>query len=191
MPLLLALPLILILIGCATGGAAGLQDDQQRSTVSISGSDFTYQVELTEEARRSAAEFPGDPATAWRVLPAIYEALGIPLRTIRPDVRLLGTERWTVPFRVAGSSRSAFLDCGRSLGGNNADLYRVSATVHSQVHPSGENVRLETIVTASARPRDVSGNAVGCTSTGRLEAVIASMLRQRLAAGASLADVSY
>lgn len=84
--------------------------------------------------------------------------------------------RGRMPARLAGRRPSAYLQCGHSLAGSNADPYEIRLSVVTAVEREGESSRVSTLVVATARPRGVSGNPVPCTTTGELERAIAEAL---------------
>jgi len=85
--------------------------------------------------------------------------------------------------RLAQKRASWWVDCGSDLSGPIADAARVLLNVVSTVRPAGEGAVLDTRVDAEARTR---GNVEGvreCTSTGRLEALLAEEVRTRRGGG--------
>jgi hypothetical protein len=73
--------------------------------------------------------------------------------------------------RIGGARNSRYLDCGYGATATpNADAYEVTASLMASVRPGeGGGTILETLFTASARAREVSGGVVSCNSKGVLE----------------------
>jgi len=69
---------------------------------------------------------------------------------------------------------SAWIRCGEGLTGPNADSWRISMAVLSQVErAANDSSRVRTITVASARNMaEGSANPMMCASSGRLEEVI-------------------
>jgi hypothetical protein len=76
-----------------------------------------------------------------------------------------------------GVRLSRYLDCGATVSVPNADSYAVTLQATTRLAPvTDATTRVETLVQATARPRDTAGNRVTCTSTGVLERQIAAHL---------------
>jgi hypothetical protein len=114
----------------------------------------------------------------WATLPAVYEGLGLSgAGVIDQSQRRFGMGPATLPRRLNGERPSRFLDCGATVSLPNADAYAVTVTVVTQLSAEGPGTRAQTVVEATARPRDTAGNQVTCTTTGHLERLIASRLQ--------------
>ena len=75
---------------------------------------------------------------------------------------------------------SAWLDCGHGMAEVYADQYQVTFSMATRVMPiDSTRSTIESIIRASARPRDVSTEPFRCSSLGTLEIRIAEMIRQR------------
>jgi hypothetical protein len=117
----------------------------------------------------------------WGILPKVYEQLGIGLTTHDPKQRRTGNAGFR-PTRIDGTRLSRFFDCGRGVTATpNADRYQVTVALSTTVLGAGDGrTRVDVEVNASAKPRDVSGNAVHCSSKGTLEERIVAAIRGRL-----------
>jgi len=118
------------------------------------------------------------------VLEAVYQEMEIPVNISFEIVEAdtvaayweVGNEGFQ-PRSIDGRALSAFLDCGRSRGFQNADQHRVTLSVIAtlrRVEPDGTS--LGVIVDASAKPRGATGLSVPCTSKGRLEARLVDLI---------------
>jgi len=131
-------------------------------------------VQNTVDPSRHAFNEPVD--SVWSVLQDVYEELGIETNIVDERGYQVGNSRF-VTRRIGGDRLSRYLSCGSSVGYSNiADSYRVTLSVISRVRLGADRqTMLQTEVTGSAMPRQVSGNSVICTTTGRLEQRIAEL----------------
>ena len=86
--------------------------------------------------------------------------------------------------RIEGRRLSLFFDCGSSIGGARADRYQVTASVMVQISVGDGGTLVRTRVGATAKQRNVSGNAVPCQSRRRLERRILELIGEELASEA-------
>jgi hypothetical protein len=114
--------------------------------------------------------------SVWGALPGVYERLGIEPTLVDPRGYQIGNTRF-VSRHIEGARLSRYLQCGHSIGNSdNADSYRVTMSVVTRVRVDEDRQTvLQTELSASAKPRHVSGNAVICSTTGKLEARIAEL----------------
>ena len=123
-----------------------------------------------------AFEVPISPREAWATLPRAYHEIGFRgAGVVDDDLRIFGQPDGVIRQGLGGRRLSAFMNCGQSPGGSNADVYRVTGGVLTLVRqgPDGHAV-LEILVDAYASPREVSGRSVRCNSNGQLERLIAN-----------------
>ena len=147
----------------------------------------TYQMEMT--LRRSDVQIFDtlrvDAARAWDQLPAVYQALGLPVNASDARLRRIAVTGYQAR-RIEGQPLSRFLDCGRGLtAGDYADNYQVYLSMETRLvttsaGPEPSRSTVASTLSANARPRAVSGNPVPCQSLGRLERRVTELLQQRL-----------
>jgi len=178
--LLLSGTLLGILAGCASG--SGTSDDRpvRHATVRVETNVSTHELEMTVEptALLRVVEFPAQ--RVWEVLPAVYADLG--LRNARADESRLTLQvnRLEVNRNLGRARLSQYLDCGTTLSMANADQYAVTLGASTRLVPVNEgSTRIESVVTATARPIDTAGG-VTCLSRGVLERRIAEEVGRRL-----------
>jgi hypothetical protein len=105
----------------------------------------------------------------WRVLPATFQALGIPAGILDAQNRVYGNERVT-ESRVADKPLRDLFRCG-SGSGLTRTQYRIQFAITAQPHPSGgggAELRLQTAATGRAVTASASGTTQ-CVSNGTLE----------------------
>ena len=175
----LALAALLPVLACAPPASSGdLAPAEVESRVSDGADSFLIRNETSLVEGEVEAPLP----RVWSALRETYESLDLPAGAVEDAAGRLSSGRHRAR-RVGGQRMSRWLDCGQSMTGPRADTWEVYLSVTSSVAPAGGDVtRLATTLEASARPADVSGNEVHCSSKGTLEAAIADGVRERVAA---------
>jgi len=170
--------------GCATSAATpglGRGNDQMLGVQTRSGN--VGRVNLRTEDQTRLGELAVDYDRAWALLPEVLQGIGLSIGAIEPEAGRV-SHRGERVRRINGERMSTYLDCGiGSTAQPYANLYEVAlgyevVMAHSQ--RSGI-VEVEMRIEATAKPRDVSGNPLSCTSEGALERLVFT----RLQAGAS------
>jgi hypothetical protein len=177
----------LLLAGCAGAGGPVSGASPQTTAISIggdatTGAGSTVLVTSHREMRGSTHRVEAMIDEVWRVLPAVYQELGVPVGTVNTATRTLGNSDVTLNRTLAGDRVSRYLNCGSGQTGQPlADQYRVQATLLTVLHPEADGTtRVETRLNGTAANRATSGNAIACGTTGRLEARIAQALALRV-----------
>lgn len=155
-----------------------------RSTVSVSTqTEFgNTTIETYRDVGGTAHQLGATPDQVWGVLPAVYQGLGIAVGTSLPDTKTIGNTKLVLNRSLAGRPLSDFLSCGDGpTGAPLANNYRVEMALVTVLTPTPNGgTRVETRVGASAANRAVSGATVSCTTTGRLEAMIAERIKNHV-----------
>ena len=137
-------------------------------------------LDITSEASVRDTVLSAGRAPIWAALPSVFETLGIETSTVDPGSLVIGN-RGTRSTRVEGRRMSGYLDCGSGFGGAYADRYQITLYLMVQLASRADGGTLvRTILDASARPRDVSGNAVHCRSKGTLERRVVELITENL-----------
>jgi hypothetical protein len=120
--------------------------------------------------------------TAWSVMVAVYNELGIEPTTLLHDTYTIGNRALKVRRSIGGTPLSRYIDCGSGTGvGPNADYWNVDMTVITQLAPAGEGrTHVQTVVEASARPVSLGSNPVVCSTTSQLEKRIARLAGEQV-----------
>jgi hypothetical protein len=170
---------LLSLAGCATTSApsSGGGLPPVMATRSNRSADVRPRAEV---ARAEHVEFPMQ--AVWDALPGVYTELGVPEVGVDPAARTVGNGSFVASRTLGGEPLSRFVSCGTTpIGRPVADEARVQMDVRTVVTAEGGETSLRTTLQATARGnRGTSSDNLPCTSTGRLEARIAIMLRQKL-----------
>lgn len=145
------------------GGAAGSM------TISNTTSSDVINVATTADA-------------VWRIMPSIYDSLGITVNTIDQARKTIGNNGYKIRQKLGKSSLSRYLDCGNSQIGPNADSYDVMLSVLSTVTSAGTtSATVSTIVEAQAKPVSYNQAYSRCSTKGALEKRLGELLNARLA----------
>jgi hypothetical protein len=127
-------------------------------------------VHLTSELSKGVFHLSAPPEDVWLALPTVFEELGVEITLRDPRTRTLGNNGFRMR-RIGGARNSTFLDCGYGTTAvPHADAYEVTASLVTSLHPGEQGgTVMETLFAASARPREVSGGNIVCSSKGTLE----------------------
>lgn len=119
-------------------------------------------------------------AHVFAVLPAVFEAMGVPLSVVDSTSKVMGALRVPVRRPIGGQRLSLLLECGTGSYGPNAERYTVQLTLLAAVHAvDAGHTEVHTRVEGSASPNGLS-TVVKCMSTGRLEDRFAEQLKKEL-----------
>ena len=181
--------LVLALLGCASGGGAAAS--------SASGSAAPDRVVLVDERGRvyrstgtvvnaAEQEVPATAQEAVQALVGAYESLGISVNTLDWTAGRVAATSVAAPRRLGDRPMGTYLDCGlTSIGQPRANSYAVALNLESVVRPGATGkVVLATHASGTARPQSVSGDPIGCSTTGQLEKLVNLRAASRLAGGA-------
>jgi hypothetical protein len=175
----LSLLCVLAVTGCA---AAGTETPSTGPTHVVPSSNGGT-IFVNQDVQSSDSTIAASPDTAWTALGAAYRSLEIPVTMVDQTRHQLGNRDFELARgRIAGKQMSTYFDCGGSMTGPIANSARLRIDVVSRVEPSpsGGTV-LSTRATATAAPANgTSTDAGACSSTGRLESLIAERVQQNL-----------
>jgi hypothetical protein len=126
---------------------------------------------------------PFPRAQTYRALLAVYDDLKLPAEVRDSVAGQVGVVSFYRRGDFAGRQISAWLSCGDSVTGPNADNYRVYMYLMSVIAPAGEGaVTVRTVLMAGAvNVTEGARQAMPCESTGRLEVFIHKRLLAKAA----------
>ncbi len=153
------------------------------STVNLAG--FLTQ-QIANDVETIETTLPVELDLVWRVLPGVYQELGIPVATSNPQKRQLGNLQFEVQ-RVNGKRMNHFIDCGTSRTGPMANAYQVTLTVMTTLEAVEETggTKMSSIVDGTAANRSTAGYPVPCTSRETLEELISDKVAEVLGVSGS------
>ena len=173
-----ALAAALALAACSTAGTPQTTEVAVlRSLLQLAGS-HEFDPNALDREVLHVDTVAAPPQRAWLELVRAWSTLRLPVTgadTI--NYRIGGS---TLPLGLIGGQRpSAWLDCGQGMTVAYADEYEITFSMGARVMPLGGPSTIESIIRATAKPRDVSTDPVRCSSLGTLEGRIARMIRER------------
>jgi hypothetical protein len=182
-----ALAMAALVAGCASGGSGGsgtLTGVSDAGVVQVMTGDGEMWHIPRGSDLRSTPTAEVSPAEAWRVLPLVYEMLGIELTTILPAERRLGSGDHRFQREILNRRPSDFFECGSDPGLLRplADQVPIDARIETHVVGSGDGSEIRTAISATARRSGGAPGRANCESTGLLEVIIAR-LTQELVSG--------
>jgi len=129
------------------------------------------------------AILPYSVEQVWRVLPFVFDSLGIPVASMDPAKRTLGNESFRVRSRLKGTPLSKFIDCGTSTQiGPNADTYDVVLVLTAQVLAAeAGSSKVVTTFSAVGKPANFAQDYTPCNSRGLVESRFVDIVRTKLA----------
>ena len=171
---------IVALSGCAAANTVPGRPTPDE-TVRIVGPGRTIEL-TTSPAVAARVEAVGYPLhQVWRVLPAAYDSLAIPVSSIDTANHIIGTSGIKLRRRLGNVPLTRYLDCGDSQGAPSAETYEIHLSIVTRVQPGASGTtRVATTIEASGKPVTLSGEYVRCSSTGALESHLVTMLKAQL-----------
>ncbi len=139
-------------------------------------------VRVVSSTSASKTRVPYSIDQVWRVLPAAYDSLKIPLTTHDPAKHFIGNEGMKIRQKLGSVSLSTYIDCGQAQIGPSADTYDVylNVTTTAKVVSPAET-EISTTVESAARPLSFSQEYSNCSSKGTIESRISEIVAKRLA----------
>jgi len=172
--------LLVLLAGCATGGATVEGSDSAPQRPAIFQSD--QGMLMGEPARAEATEIDAPPAAVWAAVKKVYQDLEIPLTVDNLPGHQLGNANFYKSRQLGGERMTALVNCGNGMTGPNAASWRIFMSLLTDVNPNGKGgTKLQT--TLVAKGQDVTGGSadqIPCGGTGRLELMLLNRVKAEL-----------
>ena len=160
--------------GCASNSA--LPERPSEQTVQVVGMAGRLTINSNSTASKSAIAAPVEQV--WRVLPAVFDSLGVAISTVNQVQHLIGNDALKVRQRLGKAPLSRYLDCGQTQIGPNADSYDVMLTLLVQLQPNGAgSTTVFSTVEATAKPIAFAQSASACSSKGSLESRLTTLIQ--------------
>jgi hypothetical protein len=168
--------------GCASSGRGELDTGSRGGYTRIEGDSRVYGFDLGTDRTAVRLALAVDPGAAWAALPDAYAAIGLKgAGVVDARGRVFGIpDRQVMPQSLAGQPLGRFLTCGSTTTGSAADTYEVRMLALTQIDSTAQGTVVLTRLDAVARSRGVSGVPVNCSTTGRLERLLADSLQARV-----------
>jgi hypothetical protein len=172
----LALPLLLLAAGCASGAGVGGRPDQTVHLADGAGGVLRLR---SDGAKVSTVDYPLE--RVWRVLPSVFDSLGIALTDLDPSQHQLGNAGMKAHKQLGKVSLTKYLDCGNAQGFPSAETYDIQLSVRTRAESNADGgTSISTLVEAAGRPMAFAGEYVRCTSKSELETRIVDGVKARL-----------
>ncbi len=165
---------------CATSGTVGTTARPVSQDISVGAGGAGDRLTIAPSAGPNVNTLEFAPDRVWKVLPAAFDSVAVPVTHLDPATRTIGNEGFKLRQRLGKVPLSRYFDCGTTQIGPNADSYDVFLTVMVQVQAAGAGSKLVTNVEASARPITFSQAYSRCSSRGSLEARLLDAIRAQL-----------
>ncbi|MCA0377037.1 MAG: hypothetical protein LCH84_15405 [Gemmatimonadetes bacterium] len=175
---LLCLASLTALAACASGNAGSTSRAPVTQTIGGAG---VGRATITTTTEADVMTLPFDADMVFRVLPSLYDSLGVQINTVDPARRMIGNNGFKLRQRLGKAVLSTLIDCGNTQIGPNADSYDVYLSVITTVTPAGAGAStLSTLLEAQARPITYNQAYNRCTTKGTLEQRLADLVTRRL-----------
>jgi hypothetical protein len=168
--------------GAAASGASGSgATSSPRVRTQTMGISTVGNLALTTVVDADVVSLPYDAEAMFRILPSVYDSLGIQVTALDPARKQIGNSGFKIRNRLGKTPLSYYLDCGNAQIGPNADSYDVVLSVTSTVSAGGAGQSsLSTLVEAQARPATYNQAYTRCSTKGALEQKLVDLVNRRL-----------
>ena len=147
----------------ATPGAAPVEQH-----VAVPGSGTTLSVVATSGL--SSREFAAPLSKVWKVMPAVFDSLSMPVSFLDPSTHAIGNRGFKVRGKLGKVGLARYIDCGTTQIGPNAESYDVTLTLTMTLAATPAGATAMTIdFEASAKPMAFSQEPFRCSTKGNLE----------------------
>lgn len=118
----------------------------------------------------------------YTALLAVYRDIKVPLTDANQVQRILGNQAFRIRRSLGGVPMQNYVDCGGQPGQPNAETFDLSLSLMSYVTAGtdGGSTLTTRLSGVGSDPNHGQGNQMRCSSTGELEARIATMVKLRL-----------
>ncbi|HSK18156.1 MAG TPA: hypothetical protein VK912_03395 [Longimicrobiales bacterium] len=169
--------LVLTLVAC---GASSPNEGRSREDLvrvgSQDGRTIMLPIQHDDFTGGGIVEAPRE--TLWRLLPVVYEELGLPAPAADPSIWTVAVQNHTTSRRIGDTRMSEMIDCGMGLTGPHADSHRIRMSVRTWLEPAATGTKVITRVESNASSTEGTAGSFVCSSRGQLEARIANALRR-------------
>ena len=172
---------VALLTACASSTSSAPPSARPATQTIGSGGDVGS-LTIAASSTADVSHLPYTSDAVWRVLPSVFDSVGVTVATIDQARKSIGNPGYKVRARLGKVTLSRYLDCGNTQIGPNADSYDVFLSVMTTVAAEGaQGAVLSTIVDAQARPITFNQAYSRCSSKGGIEIKIADLVKARLA----------
>jgi hypothetical protein len=147
-----------------TPGAAPVEQH-----VSVSGG-AGGSINVVPTSGLSSAQFAYPVERVWKVMPAVFDSLSVPVSMLDPRTHTIGNSGFKLRGKLGKVGLGKYIDCGTTQIGPNAESYDITLTLTAVLTPDANGATAMSInVEASARPPAFSQEPFRCSTKGALE----------------------
>lgn len=169
---------LLTLAACATGSST---TSTRPESMRVIGSGGSQSFNLTPSTSANVSRVSGPIDKVWRLMPAVYDSLKIPLTRFDAAQHIVGNEGMKAHQKLGTVSLSKYIDCGEAQIGPSADTYDVYLSVVTTVRTvSPTETEIQTMVESAAKPMSFGQEYARCSSKGTIETAISNIVSARL-----------
>lgn len=178
---LASLALLAAASACYTASQSTAAATPDRVLVVDSRGDVMRQTTLND---RTVRTIPAPLTRVWPAVLASYAEVGIEANYADQPRGAYGARNYRFPRTLNGASVGSFFSCGSSLTGANVDAGTVVADITTTVSatPDGQTTAVYYVSGWVRRNEGNSTSPVACSSTGRLEELLAASIERKSAA---------
>jgi len=148
---------------------------------SIGVSGMAGRLTINPGSGPSTSSLPATVDQVWRVLPAAFDSLGIPVTQVDPVKRVMGNPGFKLRQRLGRVSLSRYVDCGQTQVGPNADSYDVHMTILVSLQAAAAGgTTASTNFEVLAKPIAFSQDYSRCSTRGYLESRLMEAVKAQL-----------
>lgn len=178
MRILLLLPLVIVAACKSSGGGSVPAVKPASQTINSNG---VGSLTINTQTNTDVVKLPYTPDEVFRILPSVYDSIGVPVTTLTPATRTIGNPAFKTRQRLGKVSMSRYLDCGQTQIGPNADSYDIVITINTNVTADGATgSTVTTIFEAQSRPATFNQAYNRCSSKGALEQRLSDIIKAKL-----------
>jgi hypothetical protein len=170
--------LITVVAACAPPGPSPSPSDP---VVRVGTGGAPQNLDLGSASAPGIVTIAAPRDSVWQALARVYDSLAIPRNTFDPASQTIGNTGFLIRRTLGKVRLSEYIDCGSPQLRPSADYYDVNMSVLTQLQPDPSGAtKVTTTVNATAKPVSIAGQFDRCSSTGRLETRLASLLNAEL-----------
>lgn len=166
---------VVSVVACAGSNAtpeASPAPVEQHVQISTAGSQTSLgsSLNLVPSSGLTSHHFAAPIEQVWKVLPAVFDSLGVPVGLLDPRAHAIGNNGFKVRGKLGKVGLARYIDCGTTQIGPNAESYDITLTLTTTLSstPDGATAMSMNLL-ASAKPMAFGQDAFPCSSKGALE----------------------
>ena len=118
----------------------------------------------------SSREFAAPLDKVWKVMPAVFDSLSIPLSLLDPTTHTIGNRGFKVRGKLGKVGLARYIDCGTTQIGPNSESYDVTLTLTTTLTATAGGATSMTIdFESSAKPLAFAQEPFHCSTKGTME----------------------